>query len=190
MKDPLVKGHPVHAMLSDLPLGTTAAGVVFDVLGLKMGALGWRFAARATLSAALVSGSAAALAGLWDYQAVPRDHPARRTGAWHGYLNASALGLLALSVAARWRAPAADGASGERARLHRAAIGLSSAALGVFLTSAWLGGDLVFKLGWRVAPAEHAEQLEQALRERGETALIERAHATVRQYEQEHALVP
>lgn len=177
MKDPLLKGHPLHAMLSDLPVGTAVAGVAFDLLGAVTRAPGWRFAARAALGAAVASGSAAALAGLWDYQAVPHEHPARRIGAIHGYLNASALVLLLSSLVARRRG-------------GPAASALSAAGLMVLTTAGWLGGELVFRLGWRVIPAEHAEQMEAELRRRGETAVIEQAHDTVRRYEREHALLP
>ncbi len=32
MKDPVVKGHPLHAMLSDLPIGITGVCLIFDLL--------------------------------------------------------------------------------------------------------------------------------------------------------------
>lgn len=185
MKDPLIKGHPLHAILTDLPIGAIVVGTTCDALGLVTRRRDWRFAARAAHTSAFVSGAAAALVGLWDYQAVPREHPARRTGALHGYLNAGVLTLLLGSLLARResRAPV-DG------RPDLAAAGLAAAALATLGASGWLGGDLVYSLGWRVAPAEHAEQLEDALRKRGETNLIEQAHATVKQYEEEHSLLP
>ncbi|HEX6540655.1 MAG TPA: DUF2231 domain-containing protein, partial [Ktedonobacterales bacterium] len=126
-----------------------------------------------------------ALLGLWDYQAVPREHPARHVGALHGYLNALMLGLTLSSLLLRGNARAP--LSG-RPRLL--AVAFSTAALGVLGISGWLGGDLVYRLGWRVVPAEHAEQLEDALRQRGESNLIEQAHDTVQQYEQTHTLIP
>ena len=185
MKDPLVKGHPLHALLTDLPVGMLVAGTTCDLIGLAVRRPVWRFAARAAHTGAFVSGTAAALVGLWDYQAVPREHPARRVGALHGYLNAGMLTLLLGSLALRREADApADG----RPRL--AAAALAGAAFGMLGVSGWLGGDLVYHLGWRVVPAEHAEQLEDALRKRGDTELIEQAHETVQQYEQEHTLVP
>lgn len=185
LKDPLIKGHPLHAILTDLPIGATALGVACDALGLATRRPEWRFAARVAHTGAVISGAAAALTGLWDYQAVPREHPARRVGALHGYLNAGALTLLLASALLRGesRAPA-DG------RPDAAAFALSGAALAVLSLSGWFGGELVFHLGWRVIPAEHAEQIEDALRARGETAVIERAQAAVRDYERTHALIP
>jgi uncharacterized membrane protein len=185
MKDPLLKGHPLHALLTDLPIGMLVGGAACDLAGLATRRPTWRFAARAAHTSAFASGCAAALVGLWDYQAVPREHPARRTGAIHGILNAFVLALLLASLPLRRasRAPA-DG------RPDPAACALSAAALAVLTASGWLGGDLVYHLGWRVVPAEHAEQLEDALTQRGDTALVEQAHTTVRQYEQSHALLP
>jgi uncharacterized membrane protein len=145
----------------------------------------WRFAARAAHTGAFVTGAAAALVGLWDYQAVPHEHPARRVGAIHGYLNAGVLALVLASLLARRESQApADG------RPNATAFALAAAAFTTLTASGWLGGELVFHLGWRVIPAEHAEQLEAALRERDETGLIEQAHETVEQYERTHALLP
>lgn len=184
MKDPLVKGHPVHAILSDLPVGTTTAAVAFDLMGMATSRREWYFAARAALGMAVLSGGSAALVGLWDYQAVPREHPARRTGAVHGYVNAGALSLLALSFIARRQGKRAK--AGPGALAHATALA-ALLALGV---SGWLGGELVFRLGWRVKPAEYAEQLEADLRQQGEEARIAKAHDIVQSYEEEHALLP
>jgi hypothetical protein len=40
-------------------------------------------------------------------------------------------------------------------------FGLLAAATGGLLVAAWIGGDLVFRFGWRVRPAEEAEIAEQ-----------------------------
>lgn len=193
MKDPLIKGHPLHAMLSDLPVGTTTAAVAFDLMEMVTRRREWSFATRAALGAAVVSGGAAALVGLWDYQEVPHEHPARRVGTVHGWVNAGALSLLALSFVARLRGMSDNrGRRSERAEAGPGVFAHATAlaallALGV---SGWLGGELVFRLGWRVTPAEHAEQLEEDLRQHGEEARIAKAHTIVQSYEQEHALLP
>jgi hypothetical protein len=70
------------------------------------------------------------------------------------------------------------------------AVGLSTAGLAVLGVSAWLGGDLVYRMGWRVNKAEEAEQLEDTLRKRGQTDLVNQAQQTVQQYEQERAILP
>lgn len=179
MKDPLVKGHPLHAMLTDLPIGGLVVGVGCDLLGRVLPDRVWDGAARAALGFALVGGVAAAAVGFWDYQAVPREHPARAVGAWHGWLNVAALALLAGSLAARLLL-AAD----------LAGLVLGLLAFGLAAVAGWLGGHIVYRLGWRVVPAEHAEQMEEELRQRGDTGPIERAHQKVREYEDTHALIP
>ena len=185
IKDPLIKGHPLHAILTDLPVGALVAGTTFDLIGLATSHPKWRFAARAAHTGAFISGCGAALVGLWDYQAVPTDHPARRVGAIHGYLNAAVMSLLGSSLLLRREAKAP--ASGRPSTLG---VIFSTAAFAVLGVSGWLGGQLVYHLGWRVTPAEQDEQLEDALRKRGETQLIQQAHDTVQQYEETHSLIP
>src|SRR4051812_14279321 len=101
MKDPLVKGHPLHAMLTDIPIGTALAGSAFDLIGRASGDDRWHFAARASLGAATVGGVASALVGIWDYRSVPPEHPAHRTGARHGWVNTAALVALSASLVLR-----------------------------------------------------------------------------------------
>lgn len=185
MKDPLVKGHPLHALLTDLPIGMLSGGMACDLIGVFTRRRDWRFAARTMHTGAFLSGCAAAVVGLWDYQAVPHEHPARRVGALHGLLNAFLLALLLASLLLR-----RESRSPSDGRPRPVAVAFAACALAVLVASGWLGGDLVYRLGWRVVPAEHAEQMEDALRKRGESDLIEQAHATVRHYEQTHALLP
>lgn len=184
MKDPLIKGHPLHAILSDLPVGTTTAAVACDVAGMVTGRREWYFATQAMLGLGVLTGSSAALVGLWDYLEVPHEHPARRVGAVHGFVNAGVLSLLGLSFIAR------------RGRMRRKAgpgvfaHATALAALMALGVSGWLGGELVFRLGWRVTPAEYDEQLEQDLRQHGEEARIAKAHDVVQAYEEKRALLP
>jgi len=184
-KDPLVKGHPLHAMLTDLPVGALTLGVACDLIGLASRSRSWRFAGRVAHTGALASGGGAAILGLWDYQEVPRAHPARGVGALHGYLNVSAMGLLTSSLFLRRTAH--QPASG---RPNSAAVALAGAAFATLGVAGWFGGELVFRLGWRVAPAEYDEQLEDRLRKQGDGGLIEQAHTAVKDYERERALLP
>jgi uncharacterized membrane protein len=97
MKAPLLRGHPLHAALTDLPIGLLAGGTACDLLALATRRSAWRFTARPAHTGAFTTCCVTALVGLWDYQAVPKEHPARRVGALHGYLNASMLALLLAS---------------------------------------------------------------------------------------------
>ncbi|GCF07952.1 DUF2231 domain-containing protein [Dictyobacter arantiisoli] len=188
MKDPVVKGHPLHAMLSDLPIGMTVAGVCFDLLGRLTPLSQLRFAAKATLSLAFVSGIVTALTGLWDYQAVPGDHPARRSGALHGYLNASALVLLLTSLILRQR-PLKDKEVGTYKSSSGAQIS-SLVALFAMVIAGWFGGETVFTHGWRVTPAEYDQLLEEDLAKSGQKEHLEKVHAIVYEYKQAHTLIP
>jgi hypothetical protein len=58
------------------------------------------------------------------------------------------------------------------------------------VAAAWIGGDVVFRQGWRVRPAEWDEQLEAELRKEGDAELIRKVHETVRAYERDHTLLP
>lgn len=188
MKDPVVKGHPLHAMLSDLPIGMTVSGLLFDLLAALTRSSPWSLAAGAIFGAAFLSGCAAALVGWWDYQAVPPDHPVRRTGAIHGSLNVAALLLLLLSLLSRWFALMAPTPVGEGMLIIGYILALFTLLL--LLLTGWLGGELVFKLGWRVTPAEHAQLFEEDLHQQGQDEQIKKIHAIVEAYKQEHTLLP
>src|SRR5258708_673459 len=169
MQDPLIKGHPLHALLTDLPIGMLAGGTACDLLGFATRRHTWRFAARAMPTGACASGAAAALGGPSDYRAAPREHPARRTGAIHGYLNASMLALLLASLLLRRESQSpADG------RPRTAAVALSGAALAVLTASGWAATSSTASAGVS-SPAQHPQQLEDALRQRGEGAPIQQA---------------
>jgi uncharacterized membrane protein len=186
MKDPVIKGHPLHAMLSDLPIGITGISVIFDLLTIVTKMPQWKLAAIASVGIAFLAGSTAAVVGWWDYQAVPHDHPAHHTGALHGYCNVTALVLLLLSFISRsvvLEAPVATGTL-------LVGVLLSLAAFLLFTIAGWLGGEVVFKLGWRVTPAEHAQLLEEYLQQHDQGEEVQQAHVLVEQYKRDHTLLP
>ena len=137
IKHPVVHGHPLHAMASDLPVALIPFALLVSL------ALGRRGAGMATQAAA-ASAFGAVFLGWWDWLTIPHDHPAWRTATLHGLINTTVLGAVVLAVGSRER--------------RAVALGAATAALGV---SAWLGGDLVYRLGWRVRPAEELELIEQ-----------------------------
>jgi uncharacterized membrane protein len=178
MKDPLVKGHPLHAMLSDVPVGALVTSVVLDTIWLAGGDAQWRWAATVTLLVTVCGSVLAAGAGLWDWFGIPNEHQAKSSAAYHGWINAAGLLVTLASLIVHWRlgtvwAPI-----------------LTYAGLCVSVAAAWIGGELVFRQGWRVTPAEYDEQLEAQLRKDGQSARLDRVHEEVRQYEREHTLLP
>jgi len=178
VRDPVLKGHPLHAMLSDVPIGALITSVVMDALWLAHPAETWRMAAEVALFVTVCGASLAALAGLWDWLSIPNEHESKTAAAYHGWINGAGLALLIASLFVHWRFGAAVGPM------------LSFAGFAVAVAAAWIGGDVVFRQGWRVRPAEWDEQLEAELRKEGDAELIRKVHETVRAYERDHTLLP
>lgn len=130
-------GHPVHQMLIVFPLGLLATAVVFDVLYLFIGSPGLAIAAYWMLSAGIVGAVVAAPFGFIDWLGIPHGTRARRIGALHGGGN---LVVSALFLAS-WlmREPQAPPAF--------AALLPAFAGVLLALVTAWLGGELVARLG-------------------------------------------
>jgi nitrite reductase/ring-hydroxylating ferredoxin subunit/uncharacterized membrane protein len=120
-------GHPLHAAITDVPIGTLVAAVVLDLLG---------YSAPADVAIALTVAFmiAAAITGAADY--ADTDGTARTRATLHSTLMVAALLLLIGSLALR-----ASGSGGT------IAIVLSILALVVVSAGAFVGGDVVFQLG-------------------------------------------
>jgi nitrite reductase/ring-hydroxylating ferredoxin subunit/uncharacterized membrane protein len=122
-------GHPLHPVLTDVPLGAWTATLVLDILEAR-GRRDCRSGADVTLAVGLAGAGCAALAGLTDWHVT--DGPARRVGMMHGLLNVLSVGLYTASLLARRRGNRGAG---------------RSLALTGFVTStaaAYLGGNLVY----------------------------------------------
>lgn len=165
LKHPVVYGHPLHAMLSDLPIAFLPLALLASIAERVRPDRQTRWAA--DLTAALAASMTAAALGLgwWDWLTVPAAHPAKRPATIHGLLNSANLALVT----------AAAGLPRRRAAL------LALANLGL-LVAAWIGGDLVYRLGWRVRPAEELE-----LRDAGMTR--EEALQAIERHEREDLLL-
>jgi len=178
MKQPVVKGHPLHAMLSDLPVGALLVSAVLDAIWLAHPTITWLHGAEITLAITLIGAALAALAGLWDWFGIPNDHPAKSLAATHGWTNTGWVVVALASLVVHWQLASVWGPI------------LTFVAVAVAVIAGWLGGDLVFRLGWRVTPAEHAEMLEEQLRKDGQGGRVERVHEEVRTFEREQTLLP
>lgn len=130
-------GHSVHQMLIVFPLGLLATAVVFDLIDLVTGTGAFMVAAYWMTAAGIVGGLAAAPFGFVDWLHIPGRTRAKRVGAWHGGGNVAVLSLFAGS----WlmREPESD------VPLVSLALALTGAALA--LVTAWLGGELVSRMG-------------------------------------------
>src|SRR6185437_3909113 len=92
-------GHPLHVILTDIPIGSWTAAVVFDALDSMGARRQYKVAADAALTLGLVGAAGAAVTGLTDWQDI--DPPARRIGLVHGLLNIASVGLFGASLLAR-----------------------------------------------------------------------------------------
>lgn len=128
--DPL--GHPLHVMLTDVPLGAWTAAMVFDRLAGKSGRDPWDAAARGAIAIGLVGALGSAVAGLADWHRLSQ-RETRRIGLVHGTLNV--LGVVAFAVSFLRRRHAGHG--------RRSAL----AAYAIAVAAAQLGGSLVYQHG-------------------------------------------
>ncbi|NUZ05835.1 DUF2231 domain-containing protein [Piscinibacter koreensis] len=141
-------GHPIHQMLVVFPLGLLGTSVVFDLIHLFSDSTTAATVAYALISAGLIAGVIAAPFGTIDWLAVPANTRAKKIGALHGGGNLVVLLLFLASWFLR-RDNVADPST--------LAWVLSFAGAGVSLLTAWLGGELVDRLGVGVSPNAHLD---------------------------------
>jgi nitrite reductase/ring-hydroxylating ferredoxin subunit/uncharacterized membrane protein len=121
-------GHPLHAAVVAIPLGSWSATMIFDLMGEE-------HAADLTLGLGLVGAAGAVATGAAQWQDATNDVAPRRLGALHAMLNIAATGLIAGSWLMRMRGRRGAGRA------------LSTAGIGISAASAWLGGELAYDLG-------------------------------------------
>lgn len=131
-------GHPVHQMLVPFPLGLLGASVAFDLLHLATGSPTMAGVGHYLIVAGLIAGVVAAPFGLIDWLAIPRGTRAKSVGALHALGNVVVLALFAASWWLRRDAPGAP---------EGVAYALSFVGAALALMTAWLGGELVDRLG-------------------------------------------
>jgi nitrite reductase/ring-hydroxylating ferredoxin subunit/uncharacterized membrane protein len=124
-------GHPLHPVLTDLPIGAWTMGVCFDALDARDHRGRYARAADASIVVGVGGAVAAAAAGLADWHHTTG--ASRRTGFVHALFNTSALGLFIGSLVLR------------RQGRRDAGRALSATGYAVMLAAAYLGGSLVFR---------------------------------------------
>src|SRR5688500_3857198 len=82
-------GHPLHAVLTDVPIGSWTAAAVLDLLEENTGSKSIGRGADAAITVGLLGASAAAVTGFADWSKIGGGRP-RRIGLAHGLLNATA----------------------------------------------------------------------------------------------------
>ena len=152
-------GHPLHPMITDVPVGSFTASLLFDVLESTGGSQTWAAAADTTLGLGLLGAAGAAISGLNDWHFTVDKQ--RRIGMAHALLNVSATGLYLTSWLFR------------RAGSRRWGRRLAYVAYGTMAFAAGVGGDMVFEQhvgtnhATEDAPAEFVAVLDDAALEEG-----------------------
>jgi nitrite reductase/ring-hydroxylating ferredoxin subunit/uncharacterized membrane protein len=124
-------GHPLHAVLTDAPIGILALVIVFDVLSMPEAAA-W------ALGVGIFTMLGAALAGYADY--ADTDGKARERATLHSTLMVVALVGYVISLLLRLPVSAASGAAAP-------AVVLSIVSFLILAGGAYVGGDVVYVLG-------------------------------------------
>jgi uncharacterized membrane protein len=141
-------GHPVHQMLIVFPLGLLGASLVFDLIHLAIDSDDLAIASFYMIVGGIVGGLVAAPFGTIDWLAIPHGTRAKSIGAIHGAGNVVVLLLFVGSWLLRLDDPEDPQAL---------AIVLSVAGVALSLVTAWLGGELVSRLGVGVADGAHLD---------------------------------
>jgi uncharacterized membrane protein len=131
-------------MLVAFPIGLLATAVIFDIVYLATDRAGFEIAAAYTIGAGVIGGLLAGLFGMIDAAAIPSRTRAKRVALLHGVGNIVVLGLFAASWVLREQAVAWHPGT--------VALILSFAGIVILAGTAWLGGELVERLGVGVAP--------------------------------------
>jgi nitrite reductase/ring-hydroxylating ferredoxin subunit/uncharacterized membrane protein len=124
-------GHPLHPVLTDVPIGAWMMAQVFDGLDSVNGGHRYEDAARVCIQTGLVGAVGAAVTGLTEWS--DTGGQSRRIGLVHGLLNITATSLFLTSALMRAR------------RRSTGAVAASTAGFAVAMASAYLGGVLVYK---------------------------------------------
>lgn len=131
-------GHPLHPVLTDLPIGAWTAAMIFDLASLT-GSRDLRRAAQASVAVGIVGAVGAAITGMVDWSET--EGKAQRVGVMHAALNSVGLGFQIASLSRR-----RTGRSSGRL--------LSAMGYAISAAAAYLGGKLVYNLGTRVEVQE------------------------------------
>jgi nitrite reductase/ring-hydroxylating ferredoxin subunit/uncharacterized membrane protein len=123
-------GHPLHPVITDIPLGAWTTAAVLDCMEL-CGKEEYKAGADAAIAVGLAGAAGAAITGITDWSGTTGIE--RKTGLLHGMLNISATALYISAVFLR---------KGKKTR--NAGIALSLLGYGITGVAAYLGGELVF----------------------------------------------
>ena len=142
-------GHPLHPVLTDIPVGAWTAAAVLDATAGSRG-IGYEQAAETAIAVGLAGAVGAAITGLTDWSET--DGRSRRLGLVHGLVNLTATSFYVASLLARRRGQ------------HNAGRGYSAVGYALMMAGAYLGGSLVFHDQIGVNRAANADLPETFIR--------------------------
>lgn len=122
-------GHPLHPLLTDIPIGCWVAASFLDIVGGEKGAR----SAQRLVGLGILAAVPTALSGEADWS--DTHGPEQRVGMVHGLMNTAAVATQALSYRARRQGRRGSG------------VLLSTSALGMVTAAGYLGGHLSFVRG-------------------------------------------
>jgi uncharacterized membrane protein len=131
-------GHPIHPMLIVLPLGLFLGAIIIDTIYLFSGGINLPAVSYFNISLGILGGLLAAVFGFTDWLALPANTRAKQIGGWHGVGNVVVVLMFAIS----WWFRRAD----VNFVPSQLALIFSYSAIVLGALTAWLGGELVFRL--------------------------------------------
>jgi nitrite reductase/ring-hydroxylating ferredoxin subunit/uncharacterized membrane protein len=139
-------GHPLHPVITDIPLGTWTLAVLFDIIYIFNRTPTWSTAADLTIFIGVLAALGAAVTGYTDWnETIDRE---RRVGIAHGLTNTVVVVLYIISLVIR----VSGGGRG-------VAIVLALIGYVLVISAAYLGGEMIFSIGtgvnhhaWQQAP--------------------------------------
>jgi uncharacterized membrane protein len=132
-------GHPIHPMLVVVPLGLFIFVLVCDVAYILTRRPEFAVVAYWDIAGGIIGGLLAAVFGAIDWLAIPGGTRAKAIGVWHGLGNVLVVALFAVNWLVRSNVPGFVPSP--------TAIALTFAAVALGAVTAWLGGELVDRLG-------------------------------------------
>ncbi|MEW1836002.1 DUF2231 domain-containing protein [Microbacterium sp. NPDC079995] len=136
-------GHPFHATAVTIPIGAWTAALVFDLISFFVDdPEPFVIGARVLLIIGIAGAAAASVLGFLDFLTLERGTDARRTALAHVGFNLAALVLFVVSAVLRFGTPD---------DINVAAFVIALVAFAGIGVSGWLGGELAYRHGVRVA---------------------------------------
>jgi len=143
-----ILGHPVHQMLIPLPVGLFVVAALLDIVGAFVEAKWIPIVSYWNIAFGIISALVAAVFGAADWTKIPRGTRAKRIGTLHGVGNV--IGVLLFGGALWLRS------SDPLHRSDAASLTLEVLAFALMSVTAWLGGELVDRLGIGVTDGANA----------------------------------